>query len=162
MDVFGATSRAPPVTLAEDCDAESFFDDTSENQGGAYRLDSEMDIKAAGEGYAVGWMVAGEWLEYTIYVPEEGDFPITVRSGSVGTRRTLALSQCDEPLIKSFKVPSVNEWGQFKTWSVGTVHLSPGWQKIRVSVRDSDFLDLDWIHIGLDEKMPQMAMKKWT
>lgn len=148
-EVFGATSRDLPATLeAEDFDAESYFDDTAENQGGAYRLDTGVDIKAAGEGYAVGWMVAGEWLEYTLYVSEEGDFPVTIRSGAVGTGRTLALSQCDEPLIGSFKVPAVNEWGQFKTWSAGTVHLSPGWQKIRVSVGDSDFLDLDWIHIG--------------
>lgn len=149
MEVFGATSRDLPATLeAEDFDAESYFDDTPENQGGAYRLDTGVDIKAVGEGYAVGWMVAGEWLEYTLYVSEEGDFPVTIRSGAVGTGRTLALSQCDEPLIESFKVPAVGEWGQFKTWSAGTVHLSPGWQKIRVSVGDSDFLDLDWIHIG--------------
>lgn len=45
-------------------------------------------------------------------------------------------------------MPNVNNWGEFKTWSAGKVRLKPGYQKIRVTVGATDYVDLDWIHIG--------------
>ena len=140
--------RIPASVQAEDFDPAGYSDSTSANEGGAYRTDTGVDIKALNNGYAVGWMTAGEWLEYTVYVETEGDYDLTIRSGAVGTGRTLKISQCNTTLLESFQVPSVNNWGEFKTYAAGKIHLKPGYQKIRVTVGATDYVDLDWIHIG--------------
>ena len=138
-----------PVTVqAEDFDPAGYSDSDTANQGGAYRTDTAVDIKQIAGGNAIGWMTAGEWLEYTINVETEGDYDVTIRSGSDSDGRTIKLSQCSTTLIESFAVPKINNWGEFKTWSAGKIHLKPGFQKIRVTVGAQDYLDLDWIHIG--------------
>lgn len=138
----------PATIQAEDFDPAGYSDSTTANEGGAYRTDTGVDIKNITNGKAVGWMTAGEWLEYTIYVEAEGDYDVTIRSGAVGNGRTFKISQCNTTLIESFQVPNVSNWGDFKTWSAGKVHLKPGYQKIRVTVGATDYADLDWIHIG--------------
>ena len=138
-----------PATLqAEDFDPAGYSDSSTENEGGAYRTDTGVDIKSISGGNAIGWMTAGEWLEYTVYVESEGDYDVTIRSGSINSGRTLKMSQCGTTLINSFAVPVVTDWGQFKTWSAGKIHLQPGYQKIRIEVGAEDYLDLDWVHIG--------------
>lgn len=141
-------ARIPATIQAEDFDPAGYSDSTTANEGGAYRTDTGVDIKSITGGHAVGWMTAGEWLEYTIYVETEGDYDLTIRSGAAGTGRTLRISQCDTTLVQSFQVPSVADWGQFVTASAGKIHLKPGYQKIRVTVGATDYVDLDWIHIG--------------
>ncbi|MES2826376.1 MAG: family 43 glycosylhydrolase [Pseudomonadota bacterium] len=140
--------KIPVAVQTEDFDPAGYSDSSTTNEGGAYRTDTAVDVKSISGGYAVGWMAAGEWLEYTIYVETEGDYDVTIRSGAVGDGRTLKISQCNTTLIESFSVPSVSTWGEFKTWSAGKVHLVPGYQKIRVAVGSTDYLDLDWIYIG--------------
>lgn len=140
--------RIPATIQAEDFDPAGYSDSTTANEGGAYRTDTGVDIKTITNGNAVGWMTAGEWLEYTVYVETEGDYDVTIRSGAVGSGRTFKISQCNTTLIESFQVPNVNNWGEFKTWSAGKVRLKPGYQKIRVTVGATDYADLDWIHIG--------------
>lgn len=142
------TPKIGETIEAEDFDQNGYSDTSTENEGGAYRTDTAVDIKEINGGYAVGWMVSGEWLEYTIYVENEGDYDVTIRSGSVDSNRTISISQCNQTLVNNFTVPRVASWGDFKTWSAGQIHLTPGYQKIRVSVGANDYLDLDWIHIG--------------
>lgn len=138
----------PGAIEAEDYDPNAYFDTTDENEGGEYRTDSGVDIKQVDGGYAVGWMVSGEYLEYSVYVERAGEYDVTIRSGAVGAGRTLHVTQCETGLIEAFDVPSVSTWGQLKTWHAGSVYLNPGLQKIRVTVGAVDYLDLDWIHFG--------------
>jgi poly(3-hydroxybutyrate) depolymerase len=140
--------RIPASIQAEDFDPAGYSDTSTANEGGAYRTDTGVDIKSIANGNAVGWMRAGEWLEYTVYVETEGDYDLTIRSGAVGAGRTFNISQCNTTLVESFNVPNVNNWGEFKTYAAGKIHLKPGYQKIRVTVGATDYADLDWIHIG--------------
>lgn len=139
----------PGYIQAEDFDPEGYSDSSTENEGGQYRTDTEVDIKQISGGYAVGWMTAGEWLEYTIYVPSEKDYSVTIRSGSADTAvKTLSITQCDNTLLNTFNVPAVSSWGDLKTRPAGTIHLQPGYQKIRVNVGDTSYVDFDWLYIG--------------
>lgn len=152
-------AKIPATIQAEDFDPAGYSDSGTTNEGGAYRTDTGVDIKTITSGNAVGWMTAGEWLEYTVFVETEGDYDVTIRSGAVGTGRTFKISQCDTTLINSFQVPNVSTWGEFKTLSAGKVRLKPGYQKIRVTMGTTDYADLDWIHIGpysgtIDEENP--------
>jgi hypothetical protein len=138
--------RIPASIQAEDFDPAGYSDSTSANEGGAYRTDTGVDIKSITNGNAVGWMTAGEWLEYTVYAETEGDYDVTIRSGAVGAGRTFKITQCNTTLIESFQVPNVNNWGEFKTYAAGKVRLKPGYQKIRVTVGATDYADLELIH----------------
>src|SRR5262245_36400698 len=52
----------------------AYFDTTFGNSGGAYR-DSHVDVQLASDGgYNIGWIGAGEWLNYTVRVPSPGDY----------------------------------------------------------------------------------------
>lgn len=140
--------QVPGRLEAENFDPDSYSDSTDTNQGGEYRPNETVDIKAIDGGYAVGYMTGGEWLEYTINVEVEGNYEITIRAGATAANRTLSISQCDEDLISTFTVPRISSWGEFKVWSAGEVHLTPGLQTIRVTVGNNNDIDLDWIHIG--------------
>lgn len=138
----------PGKVEAENFDPTGYSDTTSNNEGGAYRTDTDVDIKQITDGYAIGWMVAGEWLEYTVNVAQEGDYDLTIRAGAVETGRTLQVVQCDKVLLESFDVPQVSAWGEFKTYPAGKIRLTPGVQKIRVKMGATSDVDFDWIHIG--------------
>lgn len=140
--------QIPGRIEAEDFDPNGYMDSSEENEGGAYRTDTGVDIKTISGGHAVGWMTSEEYLEYTVYVPTAGEYDVTIRSGSTNAGRTLKISQCNTALVESFTVPTVSAWGEFKTWSAGKIRLQAGYQKIRVTVSGESYLDLDWIHIG--------------
>ena len=143
---------------AENFDPDGYFDTTEANEGGAYRTDTQVDIKSITAGHAVGWMMTGEYLEYTVYVEQAGAYPVIVRAGSAEKGRTITLTQCETPLLEDIAIPEVAEWGSFKTWSVGTVDLEAGYQKLRIEVTGENFLDLDWLHIGdYDGQVDPMA-----
>lgn len=85
----GMPHAIPGTIQAEDFDlggqGHSYNDCDAENQGGEYR-DSAVDVEVATEeGYSIGWMCEGEWLEYTVDVQAAGTYELTARVASVGT-----------------------------------------------------------------------------
>lgn len=68
------------TTIGEDF---TYNDTNNNNIGGAYRTDENVDIETDSDGgYNVGWIRAGEYLTYTVYVPETGLYNIAARVGS--------------------------------------------------------------------------------
>ena len=67
-------------------DGVSYHDTTAGNTGGKYRTGDNVDIISSGTGYAVGYIQAGEWLEYTINITTAGTYRIdaSVAAGSSG------------------------------------------------------------------------------
>ena len=86
------------VTLPGRLEAESyksggagvgFQDSTSGNAGGALRTDS-VDIEPItddGSGYNIGWIEAGEWLAYDVYVESGGIYKIDARVNTWGSEQ---------------------------------------------------------------------------
>src|SRR5690348_17024686 len=60
----------------------AYHDSTSGNTGGAYRA-TDVDLEASSEGgYDVGWIAAGEWMNYTVSVAAAGTYTATLRVAS--------------------------------------------------------------------------------
>jgi len=60
----------------------AYHDATPGNTGGAYR-DADVDLEASSEaGYDVGWIDAGEWLNYTVNVAAAGNYSVQLRVAS--------------------------------------------------------------------------------
>lgn len=84
---YGTPHAVPGTIEAEDFDLDgagiAYSDTTSANKGGEYRTSEGVDIQECDEGgYNVGWIVTGEWINYTVDVAEAGDYEISVRAAT--------------------------------------------------------------------------------
>ncbi|NLG84059.1 MAG: carbohydrate-binding protein [Firmicutes bacterium] len=130
-----------PATIADGAKIEAerydtggegvaYHDTTTGNTGGAFRSD-DVDIEACGEGgYNVGWIVNGEWLEYTVNVTP-GTYNIIARvasagSGTIGDLRILL----DGVELGVFPVGSTGGWQTYTNVTLNNVTLAGGNNKI--------------------------------
>jgi MYXO-CTERM domain-containing protein len=137
----------PGTVEAENFDPAGYSDTTAANEGGAYRTDVGVDIKALGAGYAVGWMTSGEWLEYTLNVGLAGDYQVTFSIGAVEAGRTIDVAVCGTQ-VATVDVPQISAWGE-TTAATAAMHLDAGLQVIRITVGANDYLDLDSMSFAL-------------
>lgn len=74
-----------PCTIeCEDFDCESgvgYYDTTAGNLFGEYRTDEGVDITSGNDGYVV-YISKGEWMNYTVNVPENGQYIIYLTASS--------------------------------------------------------------------------------
>ena len=131
-----------------------YHDSGSNNSGGQYRSSEGVDIQTtsdAGGGYNVGWISAGEWLEYTIDVTETGTYNINMRvardpSGSSSVRGLFGPdSENLSDKTGTMDVPSTGAWQNWNTITA-TVSLNAGTQIMRVYMEGGSF-NLNWIEI---------------
>ena len=60
----------------------AYYNGNSSNPGGQYRTSETVGIEATtdtGGGYNIGWISAGDWLEYTLKVSEPGYYNLALR-----------------------------------------------------------------------------------
>ena len=108
------------------------------NTGGAFR-NTDVDIETTsdtGGGYDVGWVGAGEWLNYTIDVASAGAYTLEVRVASNGTGGTFHVNINGVDRTGPLTVPNTGGW---QNWTIVTktgVSLAAGTQVLRL-VMDS-------------------------
>jgi hypothetical protein len=143
-------STATTRVEAEDFDlggAEvSSHDTTAGNSGGVYRTTGQVDIQATtdtGGGYNIGWIAAGEWLEYTVRVNNPGRYNVKVRVASSTTTGNLRLLLGGTDITGTWSVPNT---GNYQTWTTltKTVDLAPGQQILRFEALAAGF-NINWI-----------------
>jgi hypothetical protein len=140
---FGGSAAAIPGTIqAEDFDnggeGVAYHDTTSGNTGGAYRS-TDVDIEPtsdSGGGYDVGWMTAGEWLNYTVMVAQSGAYTVTARVAAKSAGGTFHIEFGGVDRTGPLTIPSTGAW-QAWTDLTTTVTLAAGTQSMRV-VADSN------------------------
>jgi len=89
----------------------AYHDTTSGNSGGQYRS-TDVDVQASSEGdYAVGWIAAGEWLNYTVNVPVAGNYTATLRIASPSGGGSLHLGfNTASNVWKTVSIPATRGW----------------------------------------------------
>ncbi|MCS7032646.1 MAG: malectin domain-containing carbohydrate-binding protein [Phycisphaerae bacterium] len=155
--------RLPGTLEAENFDdggqGVSYFDASVENAGGMYR-DTPVDIypiRLAGApastgptAYGVGSLRSGEWLEYTIEVPETSEFSVqaSFASGSQGGTATIRLNGL--ALREGLVLPNTGGWSRFTLLRLGRLRIPAGRHVLRISfdraARTGEELGvLDWL-----------------
>ena len=137
----------PGIIEAEDfdigADGLTYHDSDTRNDGvRTYRTNGGgVDLLKVDTAYVVGHTVAGEWVEYTVNVEEEGlyNFDATVSAGAFGASFQLALSNYDlqTPLSNVIPVPcyELGDWDTFTTVRGRMLlPLAAGKQKIRLNI----------------------------
>jgi carbohydrate binding protein with CBM6 domain len=141
---FGGTPTALPGTLqAENFDsggeAVAYHDLVPGNQGGEYRT-TNVDIAVAadaGGGYTLGWVGAGEWLNYSVNVGATGTYALDVRVASNGAGGTFHIEVNGVDKTGPLTVPSTGGWQTWATIRKSNISLTAGPQVWRI-VMDSN------------------------
>ncbi len=112
----GSPVAIPGTVNAENFDnggeGVAYHDTTAGNSGGQYR-NTDVDIELSSEGgYDVGWIAAGEWLNYTVNVGSSGNYTVQLRVASPG----------GASFHVGFNGPSAGQW------QVVSVPATGGWQ----------------------------------
>ena len=109
---------------------------TSWNDGWAYRNDG-IDIQITEDnifsnGYNIGWIETGEWMNYTIYAEKEGYYDITIRIAAEGNSGGRFHFEKDGIAIsETIVVPQTGGWQAWKSVYARNVYLNHGKSTIR-------------------------------
>ena len=141
---YGGTAVGLPGTIqAENFDTGAagvaYVDTTAGNSGGKYRT-TDVDIESSadsGGGYDVGWVAAGERLNYSVNVSTAGTYDIDVRVASPGAGGTFHIEVNGVDKTGRLTVPNTGGWQTWTTVRKSAVTLSAGAQLWRL-VMDSN------------------------
>jgi hypothetical protein len=135
---FSGTPMTVPGTIeAEQFDnggeGVAYHDLSAGNAGGQYRA-NDVDIEATTDvngGYDVGWISAGEWLNYTINVTTAGTYTLDARVASSGAGGTFHIEINGVALTGALTIPNTGGW---QAWtSVSTpIQLTAGTKVLRL------------------------------
>lgn len=112
----------------------TYNDNTTNNSGNIYRNDN-VDIKSCSEGgYQLTSMEAGEWLNYTVFVPVTGNYEIKVRYSAAieGGKLKITFGGTDQTGEISLPVTGNDTWTDFVL--AGNANLEAGVQNMRLYV----------------------------
>ncbi|MGC3957366.1 MAG: carbohydrate-binding protein [Verrucomicrobiota bacterium] len=111
----------------------SYYDVSVGNNGNVYRFD-DVDIEACtdtGGGYNVGWISAGEWLNYTINVAETAVYRIDFRVAAQTSAGTIQVALDNLPFCGT-ATPVTGGWQTWQTVSVSNLVLRAGVHVLRL------------------------------
>jgi probable HAF family extracellular repeat protein len=128
----------PGVIQAEDFDEGGedvgYHDTTVNNEGGSHRS-TDVDIEPtadSGGGYNVGWINAGEWLEYTVNVASAGTYTLEARVASPSGGGTLHVELDGINKTGAMIVPATGGWQSWTTMA-RSVMLPAGTHVLKIS-----------------------------
>ena len=136
---YGGTPAAiPGIVEAERFDegdaSLAYMDTTAGNKGSVFRS-TDVDLEAtadAGGGYDVGWIRAGEWLQYTVNVAQSGSYDLRLRLASTGTGGRMHLEADGVNVSGPIAVPNSGGWQTWRTVTVPKIPLSAGARRLRL------------------------------
>lgn len=146
---FGVPAPMPGRIEAENYDlggeGRAYHDVNTNNIGLAYRPAEGVDLEgAAGGGYDVYWIVAGEWLEYTFSVAQTGYYDIIPYVATVPGFGNFTLSVDNVDVSGKRPVTSTGGWQFWSPKRVERVLLTAGTHILRFDF-DSDTDKTGWL-----------------
>jgi hypothetical protein len=155
---FSGTPIALPGTIqAENYDKGgegiAYHDTTAGNSGGSYRSDN-VDIKSTSDvngGYNLKSVRAGEWLVYSVNVPNAGTYAIDLRYASLGAGGTVHLSIDGTNVTGAWSLPDSGAWTTWKTVTKTGIALSAGRHVLKLAIDanggSGTAADINWIAV---------------
>lgn len=116
---------------------------TTWNKGGSYRNDG-VDIEPCSDplsnGYDVGWIDTGDWMQYTVSVAKSGIYDIDVRYASSQAGGEFILKLDGDVLTPSGVIlPVTGGWQTWRTLRIQNVPISSGVHQFRVQALSPGF-----------------------
>lgn len=152
----GAEPLAPPgqaVTIPATIEAENFvrFSESDAVKEGAESCVSpvspyvDMDaLEEASGGCFVGWTIGGEWLEYDIWVGEDGAFDFTLSLATQLADKTVTVAIDGAPR-GTITLPAT-DWHEFESHTIEGVGLTAGSHVLKL-IFDTGAANVDFMRI---------------
>ena len=162
---YGTPIAIPGMIHAPDFDSGgegfAYHDATPGNAGGAYRS-TDVDLAASTDGgNCVGWIDAGEWLNYTVNVAAAGNYIVQLRVASPAGGGLLHLGfNGRNPVWTALSVPATGDWQIWTTVSV-PVALGAG-QQVMTLVFDTGGFNLTSINLAGTSTVPSAGAPPTT
>ncbi|MFY0713600.1 DNRLRE domain-containing protein [Seonamhaeicola sp. NFXS20] len=132
-----------------------YSDDDINNSGGEYRTTESVDIEAkSGGGYNITSIKSGEWLTYTIAVPERATYSIAINYAASQSGATMKFAFNEEEKTTDLQVPfgAPNSTGEtdWKSYIIAEdIVLNQGVQSLKIMFNGtSDAFKLDSFSIN--------------
>ncbi|MBN8432051.1 carbohydrate-binding protein [Microbulbifer salipaludis] len=111
------------------------------------------DTSDNGGGQNVGWTDSGDWLDYRVDVPQDGEYTLTYRVASTANTAQLRLL-ANGAQAADTSLPNTGGWQNWQSVST-SVSLSAGTQTLRLQVAGPGF-NLNWFELeaGSGEEEP--------
>ncbi len=136
--------RVEAEAYDQDGEGIAYHDLSTGNAGGAFRND-DVDIQgAAGSNFNIGWVEAGEWLEYTVNVTVHAEYTIAFRVATPYDNKVLHLEQNGVNITGPIAVPNTGGFQNWQTVSVTDLHLHENISELRVVFEGAD-INFDYI-----------------
>lgn len=110
---------------------------------------SDVDIKDdpnQSNNHIIGYLEQGEWLRYSINVPETGEYRIRAKTHSTESNRSLQL-YFNEEMKGDIPVPTVGNWDDESISDWIAINLDKGETVMRVLMSGGDFADVDYFEV---------------
>lgn len=121
----------------------SYNDTTTGNSGadtGNFRTDEHVDAVVDDEGKTIGWIEAGEWLEYTVNVSQSGSYKMNYRYASANASGgPFHLELDDQVVSENINVSGTGAWDNWSTAEVTGIDLIEGEHILRVAITNGGF-----------------------
>ena len=135
----------PGVIQAENYDLGgqdiAYNDLTATNLGGAYRNDA-VDIETCTDGanaFDVGYIEAGEWLEYTVNVQATTKYSIDIRVAAIAAGEKIHIEIDGINVTGALTIPNTTGWDTWQTVTIENISLMAGKRIMRVVMETGDF-----------------------
>jgi len=112
----------------------AYHDTEPENLGSGSRQDEGVDTEPNDGGENIGWLAAGEWLEYTIEVEKTGLYDAGIRVASTNSNGRFTLLFDGEERTGTVSVPGTGSWSSFTTITVSDIPLKDTDQRMRILI----------------------------
>lgn len=165
------TQGIPGIVYATDFDmgiAGSAYDDedlatyhvstgnyTAWNQGWAYRNDGadieRIDDNVNSNGYGVGWLGGGEWMQYDVKIDSSAVYEVKLRVAAGGDNGKFHLAAGEADITPSMAVANTGGWQTWQTITIQDVILDESDTKLRF------YMDRDGFNLSSMEFIPGPA-----
>jgi len=135
----------PGTVEAENYDVggqnQSYYDADATNQGNVYRQDA-VDVVAANNGYAVGYGMAGEWLEYTVNVATAGAYDVVAMAATGVDGSSFRLFLDGKAITDTVKLAKGADWDTYATVTAKTTEITAGSHVLKLAIT-GDYTNVD-------------------
>lgn len=118
----------------------SYFDSSINNQGDFRPTEYVDAVSDNTEGKTVGWISAGEWMEYTVAVANTGCYDVSIRyaSGNNNGGGPIFFEVDGVKVSNNIIFGSTGDWGNWNTKVSSSVELTAGTHILRLGVDNGE------------------------